>query len=254
MSASVLTVDVGNTSIGLAVVDRGLRVRGLGRLDSSGSVRPRLARLLKRLPASRFEASVVASVVPRATRALAGALPGLTGKPCFTAGRTLRIPILNRYRVPSQVGVDRLMNAVAVHEIHGRDAVVIDFGTATTFDAVSARGVYLGGAIAPGIEITLEALYSRTALLPRIRMAHPRRVVGRDTAASIRSGCAWGMAGLCERLVAEISRECRFKRPLVIATGGYARFLSSYYRGAGIIEPDLVHKGIALTYWRSKGY
>jgi type III pantothenate kinase len=157
------------------------------------------------------------------------------------------VPIINRYRTPREVGVDRLVNALAAHRRYRRAVIVIDFGTAITFDFVSKKGEYLGGVIAPGIETSLEALFQKTALLPRIRMAKPRSVMGRDTVESIRAGCAYGIGGLCDRVVEEIRRHYRSK-PLVIATGGYARFMRRYSRSIQKIDGCLTLHGIYQTY------
>ena len=162
----------------------------------------------------------------------------------------MQAPVRNLYKNPKQVGMDRLMNAVAVHQAYKRNTIVIDFGTAITFDAVSAKGEYLGGVIAPGIEISLNALYERTALLPKIKLAHPKAVIGRDTIESIRSGCSYGMGGLCDRIVLELRKKLG-RNALVIATGGYAYFMSQYCTSIRQIDPDLVLRGIFLTYQKN---
>ncbi len=241
----LLTVDVGNTSLYAALFE-GARVIRRFRLPTARFSGAAVERLARRFPSA--DAAIIGSVVPSVGRLLRRNLPKAAGYPAFLLGRDLEVPIRNRYRDPRQVGQDRLLNALAAYSRYRRECIVIDFGTAVTFDVVSRKGEYLGGVIAPGIEITLEALFRRTALLPRIRLAHPRSVVGRDTAESIRAGCAYGIGGLCERLVREITRQCRFHRPLILATGGYARFMRRYYPGIRHIDPDLTVRGLFLAY------
>jgi type III pantothenate kinase len=242
----LLAIDVGNTSIACALF-RGGRVVKRARLATSLARTGGKAFFKKHFASARPEAAVIGSVVPEAEKVLKKILPTATGAKTYLIGKDLRVPIVNRYRNPRQVGADRLLNALAAWEKYRRAAVVIDFGTAITFDIVSPRGAYLGGVIAPGIEISLESLFQKTALLPRIRLSHPRGVLGRDTVESIRSGCAYGIGGLCDRIVSEIGEACGFK-PIVLATGGYARFMSRYCRPFRAIEPDLTLRGLFLTY------
>ena len=207
----------------------------------------RLEKLRGIIPMKQMDAAVIASVVPNTTRILKKALLRQCGLKTLEAGKDFSIPIKNCYKKPKQVGVDRLLNAAAGFDQFKKSLILIDFGTAITFDVVTKKGDYLGGAIAPGIEISLEALYRKTALLPKIRLAQPKNVIGRNTIESIRSGCSFGIAGLCERMVHEIKTKLGI-RPLVIATGGYARFISKYLRIIDRIDPYLTLKGILLSY------
>lgn len=240
-----LVVDIGNTSAHFAF-DSGRAFGGHFSIATAELKKkaPRILRAkLKRLP---YEA-VIASVVPEAGAYLKQLLLKKFGVRAYLAGRDLPIPVKNRYRNPKQVGIDRLLNALAGWRKYRRELVIIDFGTAITFDVVSKKGEYLGGIIAPGIEISLDALFSRTALLPRIKLSHPHNLIGRDTVESIRSGCSYGIGGLCDRIVEEVRRRSKM-RPLVLATGGYAKFMSKYCRSIDRIEPDLILQGLRLTY------
>ena len=242
----LLAVDIGNTSVACALF-RGERIVRRARLATSDVKKKGRSFLSKHFALSCPDAAVIGSVVPDAGNFLKRILPAATGAKTYLIGRDLEVPIRNLYKDPRQVGADRLLNALSVWEKYRRPAVIIDFGTAITFDVVSPKGAYLGGIIAPGIEITLDALFQRTALLPKIRLRHPRGVLGRDTVESIRSGCAYGIGGLCDRIVSEIGTACGFK-PLVLATGGYASFMSKYCRPFRSIEPDLTFRGLFLTY------
>lgn len=249
-SPEIIVVDVGNTSA-LFGHFRKNRLIASFRIASEDISYQSIRQISRRFKMECVSAIVIASVVPRVSKLLLRYIPQALGKKTYLVGKDLKIPIQNKYANPSQVGIDRLMNAVAVHRVYQKDAIVIDFGTAITFDIVTATGQYLGGVIAPGIEITLEALYQKTALLPKIHLAHPRSIIGRNTIESIRVGCSYGIGGLCDRLVREISRFCHFK-PLIIATGGYAPFMKRYCRQIDKIDSTLTLRGIYLTYLASK--
>ena len=152
---------------------------------------------------------------------------------------------------PREVGTDRVVNAVAAHQMYGGSVIVIDLGTATTFDAVSEDGDYLGGAIAPGIAIATEALFTRTAALPRVELTHPKRAVGRNTVAAMQSGIVFGYAGLIEGIVARIQQEMGGKAK-VVATGGYAELLARETPVIEVVNPDLTLIGLRLIYEMNK--
>jgi type III pantothenate kinase len=152
---------------------------------------------------------------------------------------------------PREVGADRIVNAVAAHKLYGGAVIVIDLGTATTFDAVSEEGDYLGGAIAPGIAIATEALFARTAVLPRVELTHPKRAIGRNTVAAMQSGIVFGYAGLIEGIVTRIKQELGGKAK-VVATGGYAELLARETPAIDEVNPDLTLIGLRLIYEMNK--
>lgn len=235
----LLAIDVGNTNI-TAGLFRGARLVARGRVPTRGSLQA-LFRSLKARPRD-VDGVILSSVVPRATVALKQALKRLHLKP-WILGENLRAPIKNRYRVPSQVGQDRLANGVAAFHLYGGPAIVVDFGTAVTLDLVSARCEYRGGLIVPGIGIALEALVSRTALLPKITLTPPSEFLGRDTRQSMLSGLFHGYGALCDGIVARlISRHAPKAR--VIATGGHCRLMAPYCRSVQIVNPDLTLQGL----------
>ena len=155
------------------------------------------------------------------------------------------VKVLTDY--PAEVGADRILNALATHRLHGSPAVVVDFGTATTFDAVSADGDYLGGAIAPGLGIAAEALFSRTAKLPRIELAAPPKAIGRNTIHSMQSGLVLGYVGLIEGLVTRIRAELGGQAK-VIGTGGIAPLLAKETNIIEIVDLMLTIEGLRLMY------
>ena len=242
----LIAVDIGNTSIHLARFDQG-KWRSSRRIVTS-HYREELFDALKPLvPSDKNACVVIAGVVPEAGKYLERAIPKKLRVETRLIGPAFPVPMKNLYKIPSQVGVDRLLNGLAAYDKVRGPVIVIDFGTAITFDVVTQRGEYRGGVIAPGIEISLEALFQKTALLPKIRLQHPKKVVGRDTVESIRVGCSVGIGGLCDRIIDEIEKSSRL-RAKVIATGGYAGFMSKYCRRISAIDPDLLFKGIQITY------
>jgi len=201
--------------------------------------------------AVRVSGVVVSSVVPRVTAALRElseryfALPPVVLEPGTRTG----MPIL--YDNPKEVGADRIANAVGAFDLYGGPTLVVDFGTATTVEAITARGEYLGGAIFPGIEVSLDALFERAAGLRRVELVAPRSVIGRSTAESIQSGAVYGFAGqvdaLVERFQAEVGEPCT-----VVATGGLAPLVVPHTRTVSNIEPWLTLRGLRIVFERNR--
>jgi len=193
---------------------------------------------------------VVCSTVPRLTIVLSEmAERYLAGSPVVVVGPGTRtgMPIL--YDNPREVGADRIANAVGAFDLHGGPTIVCDFGTATTVDATSAKGEYLGGAILPGVEISLDALFERAAALSRVRLVEPRRAIGKSTVESIQSGAIFGFAGavdgLCRRFEEELGR-CS-----VVSTGGLGSLIAPYSASIEHHEPWLTLHGLRLIYERN---
>jgi type III pantothenate kinase len=199
----------------------------------------------------KLEAAILSSVVPPLTPVLEDTCRAYFGLDPLVVGPGLRtgMPIL--YENPLEVGADRIVAAVAAFEKYGGPAIVVDFGTATTFDAVSAKGEYLGGAIAPGIQIAAEALYLKTARLPRIEILKPKRAVGRTTVSSMQSGLYFGYIGLVTNTIREIEKELG-KKAVVIATGGFGGDITPEIPAIGHYEPDLVLEGLRIVYERNR--
>jgi len=167
-----------------------------------------------------------------------------------TAGIETGVRVLIDY--PAEAGADRILNALAVHRLYGGPAIVVDFGTATTFDAISAEGDYLGGAIAPGLGIAAEVLYGRTAKLPRIELVAPPTAIGRNTVHAMQSGLVLGYVGLIEGLVARLRAELG-GQARVIATGGLAPLLARETTVIERVEPMLTLEGLRLIYELNRG-
>lgn len=248
----LLAIDVGNTNIVVGVYDRD-RLIDSGRM-STGPIRTvdeyaiTLGGLLERLqvPPGSVTRILIVSVVPKATAGVKAALKTLCRPTPLIVGEDCRIPIRNRYRDPKQVGADRLVNAVAARQRYGAPVIIVDFGTAITVDVVSRQGAYLGGMIAPGLEIGLEALVTKAALLPRIDLATPREVLGRDTVTSMQSGVVYGYGALCDGLVAAVKAATKIRKVPVIATGGHAPFIAPYCRTVTDVDSTLTLDGLAI--------
>lgn len=153
---------------------------------------------------------------------------------------------------PREVGPDRIVNAVGGHHLYGGPLIVIDMGTATTFDVVSEKGDYLGGAISPGIKVATESLFQRTAKLPRVELVRPKNVIGRDTITAMQSGFIFGYVGLIEGMIARIQKELGTKTR-VIATGGYAELLAKETNVIEVVDPYLTLIGLRVIYERNTG-
>jgi type III pantothenate kinase len=148
---------------------------------------------------------------------------------------------------PREVGADRVVNAVAAHHLYGGPCIVIDIGTAMTFDAVAQNGDYIGGAIAPGVRIATDALFDRTAVLPRVDLSRPKKAIGTNTVAAMQSGIVFGYVGLIEGIVSRIQAEMGGKAR-VIATGGYSSLLAEESKIITIVNADLTLIGLRLIY------
>jgi type III pantothenate kinase len=267
-AAVLLALDVGNTNVTLGLVVDGA-LTGSRRAITPPTPTPDELELLlsgllelegRRL--GEIEAISLASVVPGVTDALEVVTERRSMPLLEATADTVPIPI--RVDKPSEAGADRLVNALAVQRLHGTPAIVLDFGSATTLDVVAADGAYLGGAIAPGLELGLEALARNTAKLPRIELRMPDRAIGSNTESAMRSGAIHGYIGLArellERTRAELAAAEGVEPSLVrtVATGGLAHQpWIPEIGGIDAIDPDLTLKGLAILYqeraWRADG-
>ena len=154
------------------------------------------------------------------------------------------------YDNPREVGADRVVNAVAAYEKYRKDCIIVDFGTATTFDYVSPRGEYMGGCIAPGIMISSDALFKRAAKLPRVELSRPRAVVAKDTVSSMQAGILFGYAGLVDGIVQRMKAEVQ-SEPLVVATGGLAAVVAAEAKSIDVVDEMLTLEGLRIIYMRN---
>lgn len=247
----MLAIDIGNTNITVGLF-KGARLARKAKINTHGysSHEKRLRSFLKK---EVVRDVVISSVVPAALGRFIKSLKNRRRAPLRVPyritiiGKDMRVPISNLYRVKSEVGQDRLVNAFAAKTLYGAPAVIIDFGTAITFDIVSRRGEYLGGLILPGIEMGLSSLYSKTALLPEVKLKPAKYIIGKDTVNSMRGGILFGYGAMCDGLI-ERYRKILGRNLKVIATGGNAKLIKRYAKSIRIIDEDLTLKGLLLTW------
>ena len=256
----LLAIDAGNTNIVFALLDGGtLRARWRIATDprrtaDEYAVWLHQLLMLEGLDRSAVDAVIVGTVVPRALhnlQVLAGKYFGVEALIAGQDGASWGVEL--DVKEPRSVGADRVLNAIAAHEAHAGDLLVIDFGTATTFDVVDFSGAYKGGIIAPGINLSLDALVSAAAKLPRIAISAPETgsVIGRTTEDQMAIGIFWGYVAMIEGLVARLKAEVG--RPVtVIATGGLAVLFNGHTSVFDAVESDLTITGLGLLYERSK--
>lgn len=246
----ILLIDIGNTHthLGLGSGGKILKSANLKTADLvTGTTEAALRRFVGR---RHVRGACFCSVVPAAVSPAVTLVRRVFDvEPLPLNPKTLRGVGIN-YPRPRTIGQDRLANAVAVHQRHGAPAVVVDFGTAVTFDVVDSAGNYIGGVIAPGLACMTDYLHEKTALLPRIRIRETRAAVGKSTRQAMRIGAVHGYRGLVRGLIAALKRDLGVRRLPVVATGGYARLIA---RGAAEIDsvrPNLTHEGL-LHVWNA---
>jgi len=239
----LLAVDIGNTNISFGIF-KGISLKKTFDMPTKQYSRNRL---LKKIISLKSADTLISSVVPEVTRAIAKDLAGITGKRPYIIGKDIKVPVKNLYRRPGQVGQDRLVNAYAAVKLYGAPLIVVDFGTAITFDVISKSGSYEGGLILPGLGLSIKALKSGTALLPEIRISPPKELIGKDTASSMLSGIVYGFAAMTEQLNNKL-KKILGPRTRVIATGGNAALIHRYCNNIDRLDNTLTLKGINLLY------
>ncbi len=249
----LLTIDIGNTNITLGLYEGETlgprwRIRTIHEKmpDEYGILLDQLFHHRGYHP-EQVTGVAIASVVPPLTPVFAQACRDYLDQTPLVVDEGVRTGVHIRYDNPREVGADRVVDAVAVRALYSVPACVVDFGTATTFDAVSAEGDYLGGAIAPGIGIAAQALFERTAKLPRVELTRPPSVIGRNTVHSIQSGLLFGYVGLVEGMVARFKAELGAET-CVIATGGLAEIIARETDVIDVVDPWLTLHGLRIVY------
>lgn len=253
----LLAIDIGNTNIVAGVFQENELMKHwkirTEREKTCDEYKVTLISLfsLSGVDVGKVKGIILSSVVPPLTPVFQDLSHSLFQEKALIVGPGLKtgMPIL--YENPQEVGADRVVSSVAAFEKYGGPCIVVDFGTATTFDAVSSKGEYLGGAIAPGIQIAAEALYLKTAKLPRIEIVRPQKAIGRTTVTSMQSGLYFGYIGLVINIIEEMKNELD-KEAKVIATGGFASLVFDAIKLLDYHEPHLVLEGLSIIYGRIK--
>ena len=272
----ILAIDIGNTTTSFGVFEGG-KLRSQFAISTQSNRTPAEITLqlkalakMRKLHLRRAKQIILCSVVPRMSSVLIQSLKSLVDPtrqggrspasrrvprsargersrgnaiPIKVVGQDVMVPLVNRYTYPEQVGQDRLVGTYAAWKQFKRACIVADFGTAITIDVVTKRGEYLGGVIAPGFDISLEALATRTALLPKVELREPPELLGRDTANSIRSGLIHGCAALCDGLIGELKSRYA-PNATVVATGGASPLMAKYAKSLTHLNPHLILEGL----------
>ncbi|MFQ5657132.1 MAG: type III pantothenate kinase [Candidatus Methylomirabilales bacterium] len=253
----LLAIDVGNTSTMLGLF-RGrellhhwrVATRREGTTDEYGILVKNLFEVVE-IPRTAVTGVIMASVVPPLQPVFEEMVKAYFHVTPVVVGPGIRTGMSVLYDSPREVGADRIVNAIAAYETYGGPAIVVDFGTATTFDAISAKGEYLGGVIAPGIGISSEALFERAAKLPRVEIVSPKGVIGKTTVGSMQSGLFYGYIGLVDGIVRRMVKEME-REPVVIGTGGMAHLILAESETVQQIDPFLTLKGLQILYERNR--
>ena len=249
----LLVLDVGNTKTAIGVYFEGKWIadwRITTHLDYlSDEYYVLLKSLLEDagLSFQKLSGAALASVVPPLTATFEELIVRVLGERPVVVGPGVSTGVRIKIDNPREVGADRIANTAAVHQLYGGPAIVLDLGTATTFDVVSKDGDYLGGAIAPGLGIAADALVRRTAKLPKVELTFPESAIGRSTVTAMQSGLVIGYVGLVKELVARLKNELG-GNPKVIATGGMAEMIAAWTEVIDVVSPRLTLEGIRIIY------
>ena len=255
MSSNLLVVDLGNTNIVLGVYRGDTLVNSWRLATARERTADEYGILARQLVGDAMHASlggaIVASVVPPLNSAIAFMIRKYFGIDPLFVEPGVKTGIALHVDNPQEVGADRIVNCAAAHETYGGPSVIVDFGTATTFDVVTANAEFIGGVIAPGLNISAEALFARAARLPRVDIRRPDRVIGTNTVVNMQSGIYFGYLGLVDGILARIKTEVpNLKR--VVATGGLAGLFAEESEHIDDVDPELTLKGLKIIYDRNR--
>ncbi|MFC1903937.1 type III pantothenate kinase [Chloroflexota bacterium] len=253
----LLAIDIGNTNINLGVFE-GEELRATWHMATGiRRVADEYAALLLTLlhhhniEVSDIKEVAMCSVVPPLITTFEEFMQRYFHTSPLVVGTGVKTGVRIRMDNPREVGADRIVNAAAAHHLYDSPVIITDLGTTTTFDTVSKEGDYIGGAIAPGITIATEALYTRAAMLPRVELTRPKHAIGTSTIAAMQSGLIFGYVGLVEGIVTRIQRELK-EKALVVATGGYAELIAKETTVIDEVNTDLTLVGLRLIHQMNK--
>jgi len=252
---NIMVVDVGNTNTVFALISE----KGIHKKWRISTIANRTGDeykiiidsfLLNKVIKNNITNIIISSVVPSVVYELKTCIRNIFSIDAQIIGTDIFPDINILLDRPDEVGADRLVNSLAAYKLYGGEKIIVDFGTATTFDVIDAKGSYLGGVIAPGVLLSMDALDKATARLPRIAISKPNNVIGKNTVEAMKSGIYWGYVGLLEGIIKKIREDNKVKMS-VIATGGLAPLFKVNSAQIEIVDEDLTLKGIALS-WNSK--
>ena len=253
----ILAIDIGNSNIAIGCLDAGRLVckarlaTDLLQTSDQYAIQLKNALELYHVPVGALQGCIMSSVVPTINFTVDHMCRDYLGRAPIQIGPGVKTGINIRYENPRELGGDRIANAVACYAFYGGPSIFIDFGTATTFGVLSAKGDFLGGAICPGIKISTEALVSGAAKLPRVELVRPETVIGRNTVTNMQSGIYYGYIGLVENIVRKMKEELGREDVKVVATGGLSRLLAPDTHAIDVFDGLLTLKGLRLIYERN---
>lgn len=256
----ILVMDVGNSNIKLGVFEGETLLRSWRLESKAGRTADEYGVFLKSmfehagLDPHRIEGAIMSSVIPSLNYTLEHMVSYYCQKPLLVVGPGIKTGVNVRYENSKEVGADRIVNSLAAYKKYGGPAIVVDFGTATTFNVINEEGDFVGGVICPGIKITTEALTQNAAKLPRIELVKPERVVGKNTVSNMQSGIVYGFTGMVKYIVEKIKREMSFANVHVIATGGFAELIASDGSIFDCIDKTLTLQGLRMLYEINKDH
>lgn len=252
----IFVIDVGNTNMVLGVYEND-KLKHYWRIETNRNrTEDEYGMVIKNLfvheglSFSSIHGMIISSVVPPIMLALERMCKRYFNIKPLIVGPGVKTGLDIKYENPREVGADRIVNAVAAIHEYGSPLIIVDFGTATTYCYINEHKQYMGGAIAPGIHISTEALYSKAAKLPRIEIVRPNSVIGKNTVSSMQSGIYYGYVGQVEEIVRRIKEKSK-EKPMVIATGGLANLIAEDAKCIDIVDPLLTLKGLYLIYKRN---
>jgi type III pantothenate kinase len=254
----LLAIDIGNTNTVAGVFVAGELKHKFryftNQMETADESSLKISSLLRECGVEKKDVTdvIICSVVPTVTSGYVDIARRAFGAHAVVVGPGVKTGISILYENPREVGADRIANAVGGFTRHGGPLIIVDLGTAITFDAVSGKGEYIGGVIAPGIDTSMLSLFQKAAQLPQVRLEKPHRVIGKNTIASMQSGAVFGFAGMIDAIVGKMKREMEGD-PKVIATGGQSEWLKEISETIGRVEPDLTLYGLAEIFKRNGG-
>lgn len=255
----LLTVDIGNTNITMALIDKDQNIAGTFRLttkaqrtsDEYGLTMMEFFRLSK-VPVSSIEDVIISSVVPKVMHSFNNSVRKYVHKEPIIVGPGIRTGISIKTDFPKEVGADKIVDAAAVYHLYGGNAIVVDFGTATTFDYINEKGEFLYNVILPGLEISAQALWQQAAKLPEIEIVKPPSILCKNTETSMRAGVVYGYIGATEYIISKMKEEIGRDDIKVYATGGLGRVIFNETDMIDVYDPDLAYKGMQIIYDKNK--
>jgi type III pantothenate kinase len=249
----LLALDVGNTQTVLGLFEGDRLTEQFRVATNPTNTADELAVLVRAfVELDSLAGIVLCSSVPQLVREYEAFAERWAGADLLVLGPGVQTGVPIRYDDPREVGPDRIANTVAARERHGAPCVVVDFGTSTNFDVVSAAGEFAGGVLAPGVEISMDALFARAARLPQVPFVAPERVISQTTTAALQSGLVYGFAGQVDAIVTRIRDELGAPDAPVIATGGLAELIAPHSQTITVLDPELTLQGLRLVWERNR--